>query len=233
LVFCPTRASSANQISIGLPPSWAESAATSAGNFFKRLGALRVVGIMARAGRELAIVHGPQLPTEPLRRDGQTELIPDPRHEGDQAPAQHTVEGRYGPLLDNVAQRRALCGLQNGGAARGLSVDEPVRALVVGAHHPVAHDLQPHAGELGGVGAGVSVVDGGERQETSGLIGIARVLGEGTKGGGIEVGAQGDRGGHRDLGRGRAAANHISSAKAIPAQESASSGGGITASPRW
>jgi hypothetical protein len=172
---------------------------------------------MARAGRELAVVHGPQLPTKRLLRDGQAELVPDPVHEVDQAPAHHAVDGRYGSLLEHVAQRRALCGIQNGGAARGLSVEQPVRAVFVEADDPVAHDLQTHAGELGGVRARVPVVDGGERQKTSGLIGIARALGEGAKGGGVEVGAQGDRGSHGDLGMGSAAANHISSGNAIPA----------------
>src|SRR5919202_5004655 len=46
--------------------------------FFKGLGALRIVGRVARPGRELAIVHGPQLATERLLRDGQAELVKDP-----------------------------------------------------------------------------------------------------------------------------------------------------------
>ena len=64
--------------------------------------------------------------------------------------------------------------MQNGGAARGLSVDQPIRAVFVEAQDPVAHDPQPYPGQLGRVGAGVSVVEGGERQEAPGLIGIAR-----------------------------------------------------------
>ena len=172
---------------------------------------------MARAGRELAVVHGPQLPTKRLLRDGQAELVPDPVHEVDQAPAHHAVDGRYGSLLEHVAQRPALCGIQNGGAARGLSGEEPVGSLGIEAQHPVAHDLQPDPGELGRVGSGVSVVNSGERQEAPGLIGVARALGDGAQRCGIEVGAQADWGSHGDLGMGRAAENHISAAKAISA----------------
>ncbi len=172
---------------------------------------------MAWAGRELAVVHGPHLATERLLRDGQAELIPDPLHQVDQAPAHHAVDGRDGPLLEHVAQRRPLGRIQNGFATRGLSVDEPVGAVFVEAQHPVAHDLQPHPGELGRVGSGVSVVDGGERQEAPGLIGVARALGEGAQRCGIEVGAQGDGSGHGDLGRRHTAANHVAAAKAISA----------------
>jgi hypothetical protein len=131
-------------------------------------------------------------------------------------------------LLEHVAQGRALCGIQNGGAARGLAVDQPVRSLVIEAHHPVAHDLQPHAGEAGGLGAGVSVVDGGERQEASDLIGIARVLGDVAQLCGVEVGAQGDRGGHRDLAIGtRRTESHLSPQRHT-GHESPASGVGIT-----
>ena len=59
---------------------------------------------MARAGRELAIVHGPQLAAQRLLGDGEAELLPEPLDEVDQTPAHHAVDGRNGPLLDDDLQ---------------------------------------------------------------------------------------------------------------------------------
>ena len=49
---------------------------------------------MARAGRELAIVHGPQLPAQRLLGDRDAELLPEPLDQIDQPPAHHAVDGR-------------------------------------------------------------------------------------------------------------------------------------------
>ena len=56
---------------------------------------------MARAGRELAIVHGPQLPAQRLLGDGEAELLPEPLDQIDQAPAHHAVDGRDGALVND------------------------------------------------------------------------------------------------------------------------------------
>src|SRR3982750_4991870 len=59
---------------------------------------------MARAGRELAIVHGPQLAAQRLLGDGEAELLPEPLDEVDQAPAHHAMDGRDGTLMDDDLQ---------------------------------------------------------------------------------------------------------------------------------
>src|SRR3954467_11294062 len=54
---------------------------------------------MARPGRELGIVHGPQLTRQRLLGDRDAELLPDPCDQIDQPPAHHAVDRRNGPLL--------------------------------------------------------------------------------------------------------------------------------------
>ena len=60
--------------------------------------------MVARTGRKLAIVHGPQLAAQRLFGDGEAELLPEPRDQIDQTPAYHAVEGRNGSLLDDGLQ---------------------------------------------------------------------------------------------------------------------------------
>src|SRR3954454_2705452 len=108
LFFCPIRASSANQISIGLPSTACAISSKRAGKFFKSRHRGLALRVMARTGRELAIVHGPQLARQRLLGDRDAELLPDPLDEVDQTPAHHAVDGRNGPLLDDGLQGRAM-----------------------------------------------------------------------------------------------------------------------------
>src|SRR3954454_25087186 len=64
------------------------------GSLFKSGDCGLVLRVMARAGRELAVVHGPQLPAQRLLGDGEAELLPEPLDQIDQAPAHHAVDGR-------------------------------------------------------------------------------------------------------------------------------------------
>src|SRR4029453_4082061 len=64
------------------------------GSFFKSGRRRLVLGSMGGAGRELAIVHGPQLAAQRLLGDRDAELLPSPRHEIDQSPAHHAVNRR-------------------------------------------------------------------------------------------------------------------------------------------
>ena len=63
---------------------------------------------MARTGRELAIVHGPQLARQRLLGDGEAELLPEPLNQIDQAPAHPAVNGRDRTLLDDGLQSLSM-----------------------------------------------------------------------------------------------------------------------------
>jgi hypothetical protein len=59
------------------------------------------LGVVARAGRELAIAHGPQFAAQGLLGDRDAELLPEPLDQINQASAHHAVDGRDGALIDD------------------------------------------------------------------------------------------------------------------------------------
>jgi hypothetical protein len=88
LVFCPMRASSANHTSIGWPAaSWCPISARHAAKFFKRLKGGGVLGVVARAGRKLAIAQAAQHPAQRLLADRNAKLGIDPLRQINQPPA--------------------------------------------------------------------------------------------------------------------------------------------------
>src|SRR5215208_2595681 len=76
--------------------------------WFKSGNRRLVLRVMARTGRELAIVHGPQLAAQGLLGDGDPELLPDPGDEVDQAPAHHAVNRRDRARIDPGHQGGAM-----------------------------------------------------------------------------------------------------------------------------
>jgi hypothetical protein len=131
---------------------------------------------MARTGRKLAIVHGPQLAAQRLFGDGEAELLPEPLDEVDQPPAHHAVEGRNGPLLDDGLQSLSVLAVEPRRSTRRAAGPEPLGSLGVEAQHPIAHDLQRHAANLSRLGAGRAIIDRRQSQKAPGLIGIPRAL---------------------------------------------------------
>src|SRR3954451_5943442 len=123
LFFCPIRASSANQISIGLPSTACAISSKRAGKFFKSRHRGLALGVMARTGRELAIVHGAQLPAKRLLGNRDAELLPEPLDEIDQAPAHHAMDRRDRTLVDPGHQGRAMRVGELGRLAGRLAVD--------------------------------------------------------------------------------------------------------------
>ena len=142
---------------------------------------------MARTGRELAIVHGPQLPAQRLLGDRDAELFPEPLDEVDQAPAHHAMDRRDRALVDPGHQGRAMRIGELGRLAGRLAVDQPVRAMGVELHHPVAHDLQRDPADPGRLGAGRPLIDRRQRQQPSGLRAILGLTGHRTERSGIKV----------------------------------------------
>jgi hypothetical protein len=131
---------------------------------------------MARAGRELAIVHGAQLAAQRLLGDRDAELLPEPLDEIDQAPAHHAVDGRNGPLLDDGLQGLPVLLREPRRGARRSAGEEALRSFGVEAQHPIAHDLQRHTADLSRLRARGPLVDRGQSQKAPGLIGIPRAL---------------------------------------------------------
>jgi hypothetical protein len=135
---------------------------------------------MARTGRELAIVHGPQLARQGLLGDRDAELFPDPLDEVDQPPAHHAVDRRDRARIDPGHQGRAMRIGELGRLAGRLAVDQPVRAMGVELHHPVAHDLHRDPADPGRLGAGRPLIDRGQRQQPSRLRAILGLTGNRT-----------------------------------------------------
>src|SRR4051794_14816714 len=154
---------------------------------------------MARAGRELAVVHGPQLPAQRLLGDGEAELLPEPLDQIDQAPAHHAVDGRDRARIDPGHQGRAMrIGEPRRGPGRSAG-PEALRSPRVEAQHPIAHDLQRHAADLSRLGPGGPIIDRRQSQKAPGLIGIPRALRQSAELGGIKVTAERDGNSHGDL----------------------------------
>ena len=182
---------------------------------------------MAWAGRELAIAQGPQLARQRLLGDREAELLPEPLHQIDQAPAHHALDGRDRTLLHDGLQGLSVLVIEPRRGAWRSSGQEALGSSGVEAQHPVAHDLQGHAADLGRLGAGGSIIDRGHSQKASGLIGITRLLGQRAKLGGVKVGAKWDRGGHGDLRRDHRHPKPYRRTRGKPVRESTKLGLGI------
>src|SRR4051794_39460821 len=104
--------------------------------------------MMAWAGRELAIVHGPQLARQRLLGDRDPELFPEPCNQIDQAPAYHAVDRRKGTLIDDGLQGLSVLVIEPRRGTWRSAGQEALRSLGVEAQHPIPHDLQRHAADL-------------------------------------------------------------------------------------
>src|SRR4051794_23045110 len=142
----------------GLSPRWP-------GDFFKKLQRLRVLGIVTRASRELAIAERAQFAAQRRLAERDPKLLPDPHCEILQPPANHAVDRRHRPTLDDVHQGLALAVVQLAGVPRGLAVDQAFRTARVEPHNPVPNGLQPNAANPRCPGPGAAIIDLGQRQQ--------------------------------------------------------------------
>ena len=170
--FWPTRASSQNQTSTGLPPT--ACAMSGRGSLFKNSRGVRVLGVMARTGRELAVAHGPQDSAQGLLGDRHAVILGQDLGQIAQPPPHHTVCGRRRSLVDQRLEDLALVGVQARTGPGGLAVDQPVRSIGVEGHDPVAHRLQPDPADLGRLRAQTTRGDHRQRQQAAGLRRITR-----------------------------------------------------------
>ena len=150
------------------------------------------LGVVARAGGELAVAHGAQLAAQRLLGDGHPELLPEPLAQVDEPPAHHAVDGGRRAVLDHRRQCRPMRVARPGRLAGGLAVDQPAGTLGVEPQHPVPDDLQRHPADPGRLGPRRPVVDGRQRQQAAGLRGILGLPRRGPQVGGVEIAPQRD-----------------------------------------
>ena len=180
LFFWPIRASSANQISMsaGSMPFSRAISSRRAPNFFERLDCAFGLRVMARAGRELAVAHGPQLPAQGLLGHTDAELLQDPLREIDQPPAHDAMDRRDRTTFDHFRDRGPVRVVQPRGLSGRLAVDQTIRPIGVELHHPVPHDLQRDTADPGGIGARRTVIDRRKRQKPPCLRCVLRLAGK-------------------------------------------------------
>src|SRR4051794_5195894 len=105
--------------------------------FFKSVDRSRGLGMMAGAGRELAIAERTQDPAQRCLAHRDPELLPDPHRQVFQSPAYDPMHRRHRTALDHRCQSLALGGVQLARMARRLAVREPLGAMRVEPQHPV------------------------------------------------------------------------------------------------
>ena len=152
--------------------------------------------MMARPGGELAAAQPPQLAAQRLGADRDAELLPNPLRQVDQPPAHHAVDGRDRAALDHLRQRLPLGRPQLRRRAGRLAVDQPRGPLGVEAQHPVPHDLQRHAADLGRLAARPPVMDRRQGRQPTRLRCVPRASRLPAQGIGGEVRAERERRGH-------------------------------------
>lgn len=108
--------------------------------------------MMARTRRELPEPHGAQLAAHGLLGDRDPELLEDPAHQIDEAPAHDVVDGRDRSVLDHLAQLLALRVVEKRTAPGRLAVQQPGGPILVEPHDPVPHRLQPDTADRGSFG---------------------------------------------------------------------------------
>src|SRR3954452_14901691 len=94
------------------------------GSLFKSGDRRLILGVMARAGRELAIIHAAQLAAQRLLGDRDLELLPDTLGQIDQPPAHHAVNRRDRARVDPGDERCPMRVGELRGLARRLAVDQ-------------------------------------------------------------------------------------------------------------
>src|SRR4051794_3036094 len=139
------------------------------GDFFKSLQRLRVLGIGTGAGRELAVAERAQFAAQCRLAERDPKLLPDPHCEILQPPANHAVDRRHRPTLDDGRQGFPLTAIQLARVSRSLAIDQALWAAGVEPHNPVPKGLQPDAADPRRLGPGATIIDFGQGQQPPAL----------------------------------------------------------------
>ncbi len=180
LFFWPMRASSANQTSMrsaSTPASRPISSgrATGArGDFFKILDRAGRLRMMARTGRQLAIIQGAQFAAHRLLGHDDPKFLPNPLAKIDDPPSHDAMRRRDRTALDDRRQGGALFVVQARRRSRRLAIDQALGAVRIELQHPVADDLQRHPADLRRLGPRRAFVDRRQRQQPPSLRPVLR-----------------------------------------------------------
>jgi hypothetical protein len=120
--------------------------------------------MVARACRQLAILHRAQLAAERLLGNADPKRVPQPLAEIDNAPADDAMDGRDGPAIDRCRERSPMRVVEPGRLARSLAVEQAGGPFRIEPQHPVSDDLPGDAANLGCLCTASPVVDSRERQ---------------------------------------------------------------------
>lgn len=131
-----------------------------------------VLGVVARAGRELGVAHRLELAADRRLVERNAKFLKEPLGQVTQPSAHHAVGRRDRPLLDTVLQGPALVIIQSGRRAGRLAVDQAVRTLSVDADGPVADALQGDPSDLGRRAPALAIIHRRQRPKPPGLAGI-------------------------------------------------------------
>ena len=103
-----------------------------------------VLGMMARARRQLDVTQFLQLAPYGGCIERHRELVVKPLDQVDQPPAHNPMNRRDRPALDCVNKGMTLRIIEPGPGAGSLAVKQAIRASFIEPNHPVPHDLQAH-----------------------------------------------------------------------------------------
>src|SRR4029079_935844 len=146
------------------------------GIFFKILDNALGLGVVAWAGRELAVTHRAQFSAERLLGNGDAEFFEYPLCQIDQPPAHHAVDRRDRAALDHLGDHPPLSVIELGRLAWRLAVQQTNGSARVKPDHPVPDDLETHTANLRGLCPHRAIVDRSKRQQSPSLRAILRFL---------------------------------------------------------
>src|SRR5687768_4021870 len=191
------RASSWNQISMGLP--WATPAKWAfsvVGKFFERCDGLPVLSRVAGTGADVAEPEPVQDLAHRALVIGHPEALGDEALQVDPPPAHDAMHGPIRTGLDELGQLGLLRGRQARRMALGPGVPQPVRAALVEAVNPVTQGLAVHAADARRICPTYPVQDRREGQKASALTGVLRGRGQSPEFTGRVVRSHAHRGWH-------------------------------------
>ena len=130
--------------------------------------------MMARTGRQLAIIQGAQFAAHRLLGHDDSKFLPNPLAKIDDPPSHDTMRRRNRTALDDRRQGGALFVVQARRRSRRLAIDQALGAVRIELQHPVADDLQRHPADLRRLGPRRAFVDRRQRQQPTSLRPVLR-----------------------------------------------------------
>jgi len=135
-----------------------------------------VLRIMARTGGHLAGPERLQFPPDGgfVQRDA--EFLPYPLRQVLETPADHAMDRRDRPVLDDLLQRPALLAAKLRRRSRCLAVNQPVRPFRTETQHPVPDNLKTDTADTRPIRACTAVMNFRQSKKPAALGRISEAL---------------------------------------------------------